>query len=132
VSRIYASEDIPDRVVLLSQGGDVTVLDIDLNSQKGEWRSSSSSPLLASYMFPTASATFVPANPVAPLATLVLLFSSASVIKVCVLCIYQDEVTTVLDESIAIDGVSVKLPTQRLSDVILDSDRSILQCFRLY
>jgi hypothetical protein len=132
VSRIYASEDIPDRVVLLSQGGDVTVLDIDLNSQKGEWRSSSSSPLLASYMFPEASATFVPANPVAPLATLVLLFSSASVIKVCVLCIYQDEVTTVLDESIAIDGVSIKLPTQRLSDVILDSDRSILQCFRLY
>ena len=132
MSRIYASEDIPDRVVLLSQGGDVTVLDIDLNSQKGEWRSSSSSPLLASYMFPKASATFVPANPVAPLATLVLLFSSASVIKVCVLCIYQDEVTTVLDESIAIDGVSVKLPTQRLSDVILDSDRSILQCFRLY
>jgi len=126
VSRIYASEDIPDRVVLLSQGGDVAVLDIDLNSQKGEWRSSSSSPLLASYMFPKASATFVPPNPIAPLATLVLLFSSASVIKVCVLCIYQDEVTTILDESIAIDGVSVKLPTQRLSDVFLDGDRSIL------
>jgi hypothetical protein len=132
VSRIYASEDIPDCVVLLSQGGDVTVLDIDLNSQKGEWRPSSRSPLLASYMFPKSSATFVPANPVAPLATLVLLFSSASVIEVCVLCIYQDEVTSVLDRSIAIDGVSVKLPTQRLSDVFLDGDRSILQCFRLY
>jgi hypothetical protein len=111
VSRIYASEDLPDSVILLSPGGDVTVLDIDLATQKGEWKSRIDSPLLASYMFPKASATFLHTHLVAPLATLVLLFSSASLIQVCVLSIYGDEVTTVLDESIAVDGVSDKFLT---------------------
>jgi hypothetical protein len=83
--------------------------------------SQSSSPLLASYMFPKCSATFLHANPVAPLATLVLLFSSASGIQVCVLCVYRDEVTAVLDESIALDGVSLKSITQRLSDLLSGS-----------
>ena len=121
MSRIYASEDIPDCVILLSTNGDVTVLDVDLVSQKGEWRSRSSSPLFASYMFPKGSATFLHANPVAPMATLVLLFLSASVIQVCVLCVYRDEITTVLDESIAIDGVGIKSITQRRSDVSSDN-----------
>jgi hypothetical protein len=120
VSRIYASEDLSDSVVLLSPAGDVTVLDIDLATQKGEWRSHIDSPLLASYMFPKASATFLHGHPVAPLATLVLLFSSASLIQVCVLSIYGDQVTTVLDESIAVDGVSDKSLTQETSDIILD------------
>jgi len=111
VSRIYASEDIPDCVVLLSQAGDVTVMDVDLVSQKGEWRSRSSSPLLTPYIFPKDSAKFLQANPVAPLATLVLFFSSANVVELCVLCIYRDEVMTVLNESIVVDGVSVKFST---------------------
>jgi len=126
VSRIYASEDIPDCVILLSTSGDVNVLDIDLVSQKGEWKSPSSSPLFASYMFPKGSATFLHANPVAPLATLVLLFSSASLIQICVLCVYPDEVTTVLDESIAIDGVSLKSTTQQLTDIFSDSYQGVL------
>lgn len=111
MSRIYASEDIPDRVVLLSQVGDVTVMDVDLVSQKGERKSRISSPLLTSYIFPKDSAKFLHASPVAPLATLVLFSSSENVVEICVLCIYQDEVVTVLDESIAIDGVSVKFST---------------------
>ena len=111
MSRIYASEDIPDCVVLLSQAGDVTVMDVDLVSQKGEWRSPSSSPLLASYIFPKDSAKFLQANPVAPLATLVLFFSSANAAEICVLCIYRDEVMTVLNESIVVDGVSLKFTT---------------------
>jgi gephyrin len=126
VSRIYASEDLPDCIVLLSPGGDVTVLDIDLATQKGEWKSHVDSPLLASYMFPKASASFLPAHPVAPLATLVLLFSSASSVQVCVLSIHGNEVTTVLDESIAVDGVSGKLLTKELPDIFLDRHRSIL------
>jgi hypothetical protein len=121
VLRIYASEDIPDCVVLLSTNGDVTALDIDLVSQQGEWKSQSCTPLLASYMFPKDSATFLHAYPVTPLATLVLVFSSASTIQVCVLCVYQDEIMIVLDESIAIDGVSPKSTTQQLSDVFSDS-----------
>jgi hypothetical protein len=120
VSRIYASEDIPDCVVLLSQAGDVTVMDVDLVSQKGERRSRSSSPLLTSYIFPKVSATFLHANLVAPLASLVLFFASANLVEICVLCIYRDEVVTVLDESIAVDGVSVKFYTGRLSDIFLD------------
>ena len=120
MSRIYASEDIPDCVVLLSQAGDVTVMDVDLVSQKGEWRSRSSSPLLASYIFPKDSATFLHANPVAPLASLVLCFASANLVEICVLCIYRDEVVTVLDESIVVDGVSIKFYTGRLSDIFLD------------
>jgi hypothetical protein len=108
VSRIYASEDLPDCIVLHSPGGDVTVLDIDLATQKGEWKSHVDSPLLASYMFPKASASFLPAHPVAPLATLVLLFSSASSVQVCVLSIHGNEVTTVLDESIAVDGTVIE------------------------
>ena len=113
MSRIYASEDLPDCVVSLSASGDISVLDIDLTTQKGEWRPRIDSPLLTSYMFPKASATFLPVQPVAQLATLVLLFSSANVIQVCVQSIHGDGVTTVLDESIAVDGVSNKLPTQR-------------------
>jgi gephyrin len=106
VSRIYAPEDLPDCIVLLSPGGDVTVLDKDLVAQKGEWRSHIDSSLLASYIFPKASATFFHVHAVASLATLVLVFSSAGSIHVYVLSIYADEVTTVLDESIAVDGVS--------------------------
>jgi hypothetical protein len=117
VSRIYASEDLPDCIILLSPGGDVTVLDIDLAAQKGEWRPHVDSPLLASYMFPKASATFLSAHPVPPLATLVLLFSTASSIQVCVLSIHRDEVTTVLDESTAVDGVSDKLLTKEPADL---------------
>lgn len=109
MSRIYASEDLPDCIVLLSPGGDLTVLDIDLVAQKGEWRSHIDSPLLTSYIFPKASATFYHVHPVTSLATLVLVFSSSGSIRVCVLTIYADEVTTVLDESIAVDGVSDKL-----------------------
>ena len=124
MSRIYASEDLPDCTVLLSPGGDVTVLDIDLTTRKGEWRSHVNSPLLASYMFPKASATFLPAHPAS--ATLVLLFSSASSIQVRVLSIHGDEITTVLDESIAVDGVSDKLLTKELPDTFLDYCRSIL------
>lgn len=108
VSRIYASEDLPDCVISLSPSGDVTVLDIDLTTQKGEWRSRMASPLLASYMFPKASATFLPVQPVAQSATLVLLFSSANVIQVCVQSVHGDEVTTVLDESIAVDGTVIE------------------------
>jgi hypothetical protein len=126
VSRIYASEDLPDWIVSLSPSGDVTVLDIDLTKQKGEWRPRIDSPLLASYIFPKASATFLPVQLVPPLATLVLLFSSASVIQVCVLSISADEVTTVMDESIAVDGVSNKLPTMEMLDIFLDCYRGIL------
>jgi hypothetical protein len=106
VSRIYASEDLSDRVVLLSPGGDVTVMDIDLAAQKGEWRSHNKSPLLTSYMFPRSSAMFLPVHPVALLGTLVLFFSSRGVVHVCVLLIHEDEVTTALDESVPVDGVS--------------------------
>ncbi len=126
MSRIYASEDLPDCVVSLSPSGDVTVLDIDLATQKGEWRPRIDSPLLASYMFPKASATFLPIKPITPWATLVLLFSSTSVIQVCVLSIHGDGVTTVLDESIAVDGVSNNLPTKEMLDTFLDCYRSIL------
>lgn len=90
------------------------MLDIDLATQKREWRPRSNSPLLASYMFSKTSATFLPVHSVTPLATLVLLFSSAGLIQVCVLSIYRDEVATVHDESIAVDGVSNKLSTQGL------------------
>ncbi|KAH9965838.1 hypothetical protein BC827DRAFT_1264927 [Russula dissimulans] len=102
VSRIYASDDHPDCVVLLSPSGDVTVFDVDLATQKGEWKSRTISPLLASYIFPGTSATFLHVHPVAPLATLVLLFSSDSAIQVCVLSIHEDEIVTVLDESTAV------------------------------
>jgi len=68
-------------------------------------------------MFPKASATFLPVQPVAQSATVVLLFSSADVIQVCVQSIHGDEVTTVLDESIAVDGVSNKLPTKEMLDI---------------
>ena len=120
MSRIYASEDVPDCVVLLSQAGDVTVMDVDLVSQKGERRSRSSSPLLTSYIFSKDCAKFLHTNPVAPLASLVLFFASANLVEICVLCIYRDEVVTVLDESIAADGVSVKFYTGRPSDIFLD------------
>jgi hypothetical protein len=68
-------------------------------------------------MFPKASAAFLPVQPVAQLATLVLLFSSANAIQVRVQTIHRDEVTTVLDESIAVDGVSNKLPTKEMLDI---------------
>ena len=114
MSRIYASEDLPDCVVSLSPSGDVTVLDTGLTTLKGEWRSRIAFPLLASYMFPKASATFLPVQPVAQTATLVLLFSSVNVIQVCVQTIQGDEITTVLDESIAVNGVSSKSPTKQM------------------
>ena len=117
MSRIYASEDLPDCTVLLSPSGDVTVFDIDLVTQKGEWKSHINSPLLASYLFPKASATFLHMHPVAPLATLVLLFSSAGLIQVCVLSIYGDEVTAAPGEPVAIDGVSDKSLTQNMLDI---------------
>lgn len=94
------------------------MFDVDLATQKGEWKSSTNSPLLASYLFPKTSATFLHAHPVAPLATLVLLFSSASVIRVCVLSIYQDEIVTVLDESTAVGEVSNNILPRELSDVL--------------
>jgi hypothetical protein len=93
-------------VVLLSPGGDVTVMDIDLATQMGGWKSHSKSPLLTSYMFPRSSAMFLPVHPVAPLGTLVLFFSSTGVVHVCVLSIHEDEVTIALDESVPVDGVS--------------------------
>ncbi|KAI9513303.1 hypothetical protein F5148DRAFT_1372599 [Russula earlei] len=108
VSRIYASEDLPDCVVFLSPGGDVSVMDVDLATQRGEWKSHVNLPLLASYMFPKASATFLHAQPVAPLATLVLLFSSPSVFQVCLLSIHEDRIETVLDESTAVDASVVE------------------------
>jgi len=68
-------------------------------------------------MFPKASATFLPEQPVVQSATLVLLFSSANVIQVCVQSIHGDGFTTVLDESIAVDGVSNKSPTEEILDI---------------
>ena len=109
ISRIYASEDLSDRVVLLSPGGDITAMDTDLATQKGEWKPSNKSPLLASYMFPKVSATFLPVQPVAPLGTLVLFFSSRGVIQVCVLLLHEDEITTALNESVIVDGVRKEL-----------------------
>ncbi|KAI0254799.1 hypothetical protein BJV78DRAFT_1183009 [Lactifluus subvellereus] len=108
VSRLYASEDLSDRVVLLSPAGDVTVMDIDLVTQKGEWKPRNKSPLLASYMFPRVSATFLPVQPVAPLGTLVLLLSSRGVIQVCVLLLHEDEITTALNESVIVDGTVIE------------------------
>jgi hypothetical protein len=84
-------------------------MDVDLTTQKGEWKPHNKSSLLASYMFPRSSATFLPVHPVAPLGTLVLLFSSRSVIRVCVLLIHEDEVATALDESVSVDGVGDEL-----------------------
>ena len=107
VTRIYALEDLPNCVLLLSSGGDVTMMDIDRDTPKTEWRPKNKSSLLTSFMFPKASATFLPPHLVAPLAALVLVFSSASVIQVCVLTIYNDEIATVLSEEIPVDGVSV-------------------------
>ncbi|KAH9049690.1 hypothetical protein EDB84DRAFT_1260539 [Lactarius hengduanensis] len=62
VSRIYAPEDLPDYILLLSPGGDVTMMDIDLDTPKAEWRSNSKSILLTSFMFPKDSATFLPSH----------------------------------------------------------------------
>jgi hypothetical protein len=107
VSRIYAPDDLPDRILLLSPGGDVTMMDIDLDAPKAEWRANSKLSLLSSFMFPKASATFLPPHLVVPLATLVLVFSSTGVIQVCVLSVYEDEIATVLNEETPVDGVSV-------------------------
>lgn len=93
-------------MVLLSPGGDATVMNVDLATQKGEWKPHNKPPLLSSYMFPRSSATFLPVHPVAPLGTLVLFFSSRGVTHVCVLLIHEDEVTTALDEPVPVDGVS--------------------------
>ncbi|KAH9002207.1 hypothetical protein EDB86DRAFT_2898629 [Lactarius hatsudake] len=96
VSRIYAPEDLPDYILLLSPGGDVTMMDIDLDTPKAEWRSDSKSILLTSFMFPKVSATFLPPHLVAPLATLVLVFSST------------DEIATVLNEETSVDGTVIE------------------------
>ncbi|KAH9179596.1 hypothetical protein EDB89DRAFT_1922170 [Lactarius sanguifluus] len=101
VSRIYAPEDLPDYILLLSPGGDVTMMDIDLDKPKADWRSNSKSILLTSFMFPKVSATFLPPHLVAPLATLVLVFSSTGIIQICI--------ATVLNEETSVDGVSVKI-----------------------
>ncbi|KAH8988476.1 hypothetical protein EDB92DRAFT_1800580 [Lactarius akahatsu] len=98
VSRIYAPEDLPDYILLLSPGGDVTMMDIDLDTPKAEWRSNSKSTLLTSFMFPKVSATFLPPHLVAPLATLVLVFSTTGITQICVLSIYGDEIAAVLNE----------------------------------
>jgi hypothetical protein len=109
VMRIYAPEDLPDYVLLLSPGGDVTMMDIDRDTPKAEWRPKNKSSLLTSFMFPKVSATFLPPHLVAPLATLVLVFSSTGVIQVCVLSIYNDEIATVINEETLVDGVSIKI-----------------------
>ena len=109
VSRIYAPADLPDSILLLSPGGDVTMMGTDLDTPKAEWRSNSKSSLVTSFMFPKGSATFLPPHLVAPLATLVLVFSSTGVIQVCVLFVYEDEIATVLNEETLVDGVSVKI-----------------------
>ena len=88
------------------------MMDIDLDAPKAEWRSNSKSTLLASFIFPRASATFLPLHLVAPLATLVLVFSSTGVIQVCVLSVCEDEIATVLNEETPVDGVSVKILAQ--------------------
>ncbi|KAH9060923.1 hypothetical protein EDB87DRAFT_1808093 [Lactarius vividus] len=108
VSRIYALEDLPNYVLLLSPGGDVTMMDIDLDTPKAEWRSNSKSTLLISFMFPKVSATFLPPHLVAPLATLVLVFSSAGIIQIYVLSIYGDEIATVLDEETSVNGTVIE------------------------
>ncbi|KAH9045311.1 hypothetical protein EDB85DRAFT_2284235 [Lactarius pseudohatsudake] len=108
VSRIYAPEDLPDYILLLSPGGDVTMMDIDLDTPKAEWRSNSKSILLTSFMFPKDSATFLPPHLVAPLATLVLVFSSTGIIQICVLSIYGDEIATVLNEETSVDGTVIE------------------------
>ncbi|KAI9467106.1 hypothetical protein BJY52DRAFT_1236476 [Lactarius psammicola] len=108
VSRIYAPEDLPNCVLLLSPGGDVTMMDIDLDTLKAKWRSNSKSSLLTSLMFPKVSATFLPPHLVAPLATLVLVLSSTGVIQVCVLSIYEDEIATVLNEEAPVDGTVIE------------------------
>jgi cyclic lactone autoinducer peptide len=95
-------------------------MDVDLVSQKGERRSRDNPPLLTSYLFPKDSAPSLHASPVVPLATLVLFFSSVNVVEICVLYIYQDEIMAVLDESIAVDGVSVKLSTSGCPDIFPD------------
>jgi hypothetical protein len=91
-------------------------MDIGLATQKGEWKPHNKSPLLASYMFPRSCATFLPVQPVAPLGILVLIFSSRGVVHVCVLLIHEDEVTTALDESVPVDGVSNEFFFRRLAD----------------
>ncbi|KAH9077077.1 hypothetical protein EDB83DRAFT_2348082 [Lactarius deliciosus] len=108
VSRIYAPEDLPDYILLLSPGGDVTVMDVNLDTPKAEWRSNSKSILLTSFMFPKVSATFLPPHLVAPLATLVLVFSSTGIIQICVLSIYGDEIATVLNEETSVDGTVIE------------------------
>ena len=85
------------------------MMDIDLDTPKAEWRPNSKSPLLTSFMFPKVSATFLPLHLVAPLATLVLVFSSTGVIQVSVLSIYENEIATVLNEETPVDGVSIKI-----------------------
>ncbi|KAF8272086.1 hypothetical protein EI94DRAFT_1567074 [Lactarius quietus] len=97
VTRIYAPESLPC-LLLLSPGGDVTMMDLDLGTTKAEWRPKNKSTLLTSFMFSKVSATFLPPHLVAPLATLVLFFSSTGVIGVCVLSLYNDEIATVLNE----------------------------------
>lgn len=109
MTRIYAPEDLPDCVLLLSPSGDVTMMDTDRDVPKAEWRSKNKSSLLTSFMFPKVSATFLPPHLVAPLAVLVLVFSSTGVIRVCVLSIYNDEITAVLNEETPVDGVSIKI-----------------------
>ena len=138
VTRIYASEDIPDCILLLSPGGDVTMMDIDLDTPKAEWKPKNKSPLLTSFMFPKVSATFLPPHLIAPLAALVLVFSSTGVMRVCVLSIYNDEIAPVLNEEIPIDGVSIKilgLNTNQLTSRPTrpsDNYRCIVQFFRLH
>jgi hypothetical protein len=109
VTRIYAPEDLPDCVLLLSPDGDVTMMDIDRDTPKAEWRPKNKSSLLTSFLFPKVSATFSPPHLVSPLATLVLVFSSTGVIQVCVLSIYNDEIATVFNEETLVDGVSIKI-----------------------
>lgn len=83
------------------------MMDIGRDTPKAEWRPKNKSSFLTSFMFPKASATFLLPHLVAPLAALVLVFSSAGVIQVCVLSIYNDEIGIVLNEETPVDGVSV-------------------------
>ncbi|KAI0307076.1 hypothetical protein B0F90DRAFT_1684935 [Multifurca ochricompacta] len=108
VSRIYVPQDLSNYIILLSPDGDVTTMDIDLATQKAAWGPCSKLPLLTSYMFSRVSATFMPVRPVAPLASLVLLFAPKGLLQVCVLYIYEGEIKTALDESIPVNGTAIE------------------------
>ncbi|KAI0268165.1 hypothetical protein BC834DRAFT_933308 [Gloeopeniophorella convolvens] len=106
VSQIHVLDGV-ENILLLSPDGDVTVMDADLSSQKAEWRSQSKSPVLRAFVFPNTSTTFMPTQTITPLATLVLVFYLEGQIRICVLSIDEDDISTVLDKAVPVDGVVV-------------------------